>query len=417
MSIFRKEIVGNQHRFYGDILIVVPPSINRLVYITLLVGVGIVLFCFLGEFTKKENIQGVLLPQGGIVNISSRQSGVITNLMVKEGDMVKVGQPLYIIGTETNTQAEGGVRSGVKNLLTENVKSVTRQLSINEKINNQKKVDLNLEIDLLNNKHSKTSQLLEIKMKQFEIMEATNRSFVEADKRNLISKVELRERSSQLLSLHAQLKELTLQLDELEYQIKKKKSDLVTSNNQFILQNEQLNNRITDVKQQLITNSVMQEFVVQSPIDGIVSAINVYRGIISQDTTLLNLEPQDKKLQAVLFVPSRAIGFLKKGQEVFLQYEPFPYQKFGQYRGVINEVSGSTIPIENIQYIPSTIDIKNKSAFVYIVKIDLDSQYIHVYDEKTFLRAGMNLTASIRVEKRKIYEWLFDPFKKMNGYI
>ena len=48
---------------------------------------------------------------------------------------------------------------------------------------------------------------------------------------------------------------------------------------------------------------------------------------------LMTLTPRGGALRAELYVPSRAIGFVKTGQRVRLLYDAFPYQKFGPGRG------------------------------------------------------------------------------------
>ena len=48
---------------------------------------------------------------------------------------------------------------------------------------------------------------------------------------------------------------------------------------------------------------------------------------------LASLIPADTRLQAQLFAPSSAIGFVRPDQTVLLRYQAFPYQKFGHQRG------------------------------------------------------------------------------------
>ena len=53
----------------------------------------------------------------------------------------------------------------------------------------------------------------------------------------------------------------------------------------------------------------------------------------------LEIVPNESVLQAELFVPTRAIGFVRPGQKVRILYEAFPYQHFGTYGGQIIEIS------------------------------------------------------------------------------
>ena len=49
----------------------------------------------------------------------------------------------------------------------------------------------------------------------------------------------------------------------------------------------------------------------------------------------MTLTPRGGALRAELYVPSRAIGFVKSGQRVRLLYDAFPYQKFGPAWGEV----------------------------------------------------------------------------------
>ena len=61
--------------------------------------------------------------------------------------------------------------------------------------------------------------------------------------------------------------------------------------------------------------------------------------------------PSDSDLQAELYAPSRAAGFLGVGQEVLLRYEAYPYQKFGHYRGRVSAVSQTALAPTAFRYV------------------------------------------------------------------
>ena len=57
----------------------------------------------------------------------------------------------------------------------------------------------------------------------------------------------------------------------------------------------------------------------------------------------LEILPADSPLQAELFIPARAIGFVEVGQDVRLLFDAFPYQRFGTYHGKIVKVSQTVL--------------------------------------------------------------------------
>ena len=50
-------------------------------------------------------------------------------------------------------------------------------------------------------------------------------------------------------------------------------------------------------------------------------------------SALASLVPAGAQLQAHLYAPSSAVGFVRAEQPVLLRYQAFPYQKFGHQHG------------------------------------------------------------------------------------
>ncbi|AIW17230.1 HlyD family efflux transporter periplasmic adaptor subunit [Vibrio europaeus] len=417
MSLFRNEVTERQHGYYGDILIALPPTFTRLIALTSLVGIVVVAFTLWGEFSQKEKVQGLLLPKGGIADVFAPESGLISQRLVEEGQRVTRGQALYVINTESTNPTDGDLRQHLGALMNKNVELVKQQVAANETLTHQKQQALEREIRQLAVNAEGHRQVIALKKQQLKLAQETLASFVTKQQQQTISKIELRQRRSDMLAIEADLQQLQLQLDDFRYQKTQKQAEIKQLGSQLTLERAQLQRRVGDVQQQLATNNALKETVVPSPFDGTVSALNVSQGPVSQNSVLLSIIPEGQALQAVLFVPSRAVGFLSVGQSVRLQYEAFPYQKFGQYEGVIDAISSTTVAVDDLKYQPPSQAKTPLPPFVYLVKVTLRSQSVDVYGVDTPLRAGMNLEASLEVERRKIYQWLLDPFKKVQEYM
>lgn len=57
----------------------------------------------------------------------------------------------------------------------------------------------------------------------------------------------------------------------------------------------------------------------------------------------MTLVPASAALEARLYGPSSAIGFVRPGQQVLLRYDAYPHQKFGRYAGTVTSVSRTTV--------------------------------------------------------------------------
>lgn len=114
--------------------------------------------------------------------------------------------------------------------------------------------------------------------------------------------------------------------------------------------------------------------------------------------------PSNTKLEAELYLPSRAAGSVRPGQAVTLHYQAFPYQKFGAGDGIVRTVS-------LVAAAPS--DISNPAMRfqepMYRARVELGRDFIMTYGKKTPLLPGMLINADVVIDRRSLLEWVLDP--------
>ena len=159
-------------------------------------------------------------------------------------------------------------------------------------------------------------------------------------------------------------------------------------------------------------------YIMRSPINGQVSALQAYVGQPTQLLSatgvfvpLMTIVPPDALLQAEVYVPSRAIGFITKGQKVRLLYDAFPYEIFGAAYGIVDEVSTTV-------YRPEEVAAAVKATEpVYKVIVHPLQANINAYGTQTPLRPGMAFTADFILEERSFLQFLLDPVIAAQGRI
>lgn len=114
--------------------------------------------------------------------------------------------------------------------------------------------------------------------------------------------------------------------------------------------------------------------------------------------------PQGSLLEASLFVPTSAIGFIKPGQEVRLRYDAFAYQKFGSFKGRVTEISKTVLT-------PRELGAGEDGPPVFRVKVALPSDRVKACGEEWLLQAGMMLKADLVLERRRLWEWALEPLR------
>src|SRR5690606_8675474 len=106
----------------------------------------------------------------------------------------------------------------------------------------------------------------------------------------------------------------------------------------------QLERALAEISQELIENEARRSAVVVAPSNGTATAVLAQTGqTVNADRPLLSLVPEDVDLQAELYAPSRAVGFISAGDPVRLRFDAYPYQKFGHHQGIVKSVARTAL--------------------------------------------------------------------------
>ena len=130
---------------------------------------------------------------------------------------------------------------------------------------------------------------------------------------------------------------------------------------------------------------------------------------------IATLVPADDRLQAQLYAPSNAIGFVQPGQSVVLRYQPFPYQKFGHSFGHIVAVSRTALSLNDLQTLPLGGNTLQAGEPLYRITVDLDRETVLAYGQEQRLQPGTQVDADVLQDRRKLIEWVFEPMLSLTG--
>jgi membrane fusion protein len=129
---------------------------------------------------------------------------------------------------------------------------------------------------------------------------------------------------------------------------------------------------------------------------------------VAPSSALASLVPQGAVLQAQLYAPSSAVGFVRPGQSVRLRLEAFPYQKFGPLEGRVLQVSRTPLAAGELatQALAGVQPVRPGEA-LFRITVALDEAALSQWPQP--LAAGMRLQADVQLERRRLVEWLFEP--------
>ena len=126
--------------------------------------------------------------------------------------------------------------------------------------------------------------------------------------------------------------------------------------------------------------------------------------IIDTSKPLLTLLESDSKLEAWLYLPSRALANVQAGTEIMISYDAYPYQTYGSFPARILSVADSAMdPREFL--IP--VDVREP---VYLVKAQISDQGLADGPANRF-RPGMQFTADIVTAEQTVLKKLISPLR------
>lgn len=419
MSLFRQQAIDNQKtQMHGTIILVRPISFTFLTVCALLVGLALVAFLIWGEYTKRSTVKGQLIPEQGLIYSHSPTSGIVIENHAHDGKVVKKGDLLYKISTahhgdEGSTQKAIDEELALKNTLIQNQIFYTKQ-SQTQEINS-----ILTAIERLKGDKQKLTTQIELQKTQVQLALDNLKRHQEISAIHAVSTLELNHQQMTYNTQNEQLIALNRELSSLEKQIKEQTIALDRAKQNHRANLNQLQQSLTDNRQSKIQNKAGEFVSIYAPIDGVISTNHIKTGqYIESSKPLTAILPHDSHVVAEMYVPSRAIGFVKTGDEVLLRYQAYPYQKFGHANAQIISVAKTALAGQNINSIGTVSQNEQMTNEpLYIVRAQLDKQTIKAYGNDMPLQVGMTLEGDILHETRKLYEWVLEPLYSITGKI
>jgi HlyD family secretion protein len=110
----------------------------------------------------------------------------------------------------------------------------------------------------------------------------------------------------------------------------------------------------------------------------------------------MKVVPQDA-LQARVYLPNTAVGFVRPGQEAQLSFAAFEASDFGTVPAVVQRIASDALTADE----QSRVLGKNAEGLYYPAVLQLERQSIALRLKEAPLRAGMTLTADIKLRERR----------------
>lgn len=410
-----------------------PPShaARLLTYLIIAMFSTLAVWSFFGKIDIIATASGKLLPASNIKTIQTLTDSEIEEIYVQEGQYVQAGQDLLKFNQTEVSANIARVANEIKAL--EISVARLKALLSDKPLDNfvyDKNIDeylVALHSGLLKSqvdekkakiavikgqifKAEKEQDTLKADLTRIEkllpsVEERIDRKKILADKQ-LIARTSFLEQEEELINLREQHNIQSKKMAETQADIDSLKTELRQYLAEFDrnIRQELTNNRekLASYRQELIKNEeALKRTVVKAPLSGYVQQL-VYHtkgGVVETAKPIMNIVPEDYKLEAEVQVLNKDIGFVRSDQQAEIKIDSFPFTKYGTIKAFVRNISGDAVPDERAGLVfPSRLTLADN-------KIKADGQVIR-------LKPGMSVTAEIKTGKRRVIEYLLSPVMK-----
>jgi membrane fusion protein len=406
-SLFRQEVVeARRTEWLGSIRLRAPRIGWALLGFGTCILAAFLLLLVAGHYTRYERVEGTLVPSGGLITSLPASAGVVIRVLVHEGDKVRAGQPLVELSSEQNSTSLGATHAVIASQLQIRLERLESDIEEQESSADLQKRSLRSQLDLIRAQRDQLEQQIALQQQRADSATAIYQSWKSLGSTGIVSKLQILQQHDAALAYLVDVKKLRAQRFQLLQQDAQLQGELTRLPASIMAKRNDTERQIAELTQSMAENAAQRSNVVCAQVDGIVTNVLVHPGqaTIAQQT-MITLLPDGSHLQAELWVPSRAVGFIHVGELVVMRYQAYPYQKFGQHIGQVLEVSRSAVSAVDVGRVLG----KNVDDSRYRVEVSLDSQRVLAYGQSEALKSGMSLEADVLLDRRRLIEWIWDP--------
>lgn len=406
-DLFREEALAYQAASsgqFGQTTGLVPPAWSQLTWLLGLFMAALFLFVFNVSFARKETVRGKLRYDGAEAKVMAIEPGLIGEVFVTEGQQVDAGQPLLALRSERFMTGGGALSEamlasleGERTNLAAQQKALERASLLSAETARLAGRDaVRREAELIAQREMIAERLVVSERRRDEI--------IVLREKGLIAEPVYNEREEAVVSLRQSLIQIDGQIADAVSARQQAETELEQVSAGLDRERAGLGQRLAQIDGQMGQTAAGAGQILRAPQAGRVANLRARPGEQAEPgAPLAIILPEGTELIADVYLPSRAAGFVEPDQPVKLLYDAFPYQKFGLARGTVKSIS----PIAQR---PDEVGVlTDLPELLYKVSIRMDAQTVRAFGKDFALQAGMELSADIVLEDRRMLDWLLEP--------
>ncbi len=417
------------------VLQVTPRKIRVVLYfwiVTILIFFIWANFAYIDEIARGD---GDIIPSGKNQMIQNLEGGIVEEILVKEGDVVKKGQLLIRIdnqkGKASYSSNEIKANSLEAKIIRLKAESSGKKFNPSKKlldripvcVENEKSLydtnqkQLAFKLSALKEQLSQRKQeLAEAKVARGDVKESLSLITKELKmtkpmvEKGVRSKIEFFQLQREANDIRERYNSVRLSIPRLESAIKEARNTIKETKLSYASDAKlKYNEAISELKGFNANSTALEDQVtrtlVKSPMNGIVQTLFVHTvgGVIKPGADIVEVVPSDSKLLVEVKIKPADIAFIYHGQKAIVKFTAYDFAIYGGLTGEVVHISADTITDQ-------------KDNVFYTVRIKTNKSYLEKNGTKLKIIPGMTVSVDVITGRKTVLDYILKPILKTKQY-
>ncbi len=416
-------------------------SVNILFISIVSVIILLLFWANIAKIDERTSGEGKVIPSSKIQKVQYFDGGIVSEILIKEGEHIVQNQPLMKIDT---TRYRATFEETHENLLSlKSVKTrLEKELKINYKgklprlkfskelqetassyIKAQKQIFKNKFYERKNNlkiihlqHQQKIQELKEIRSKEKQLKKSLKLVNEQLDTiQKLVnsgskSKIDLLNIQKEYNTLEGDLKSATLSIPRSKLAIEESSTQIDEKKQTFKSEiSKELQDAITEIRAieaRLISdNDKLEKTVIKSPVNGTIKQININTigSVVQSGVDLIEIIPDSDILLIEAKIDPKDIAFINPNLKALVKLTAYDFSIYGGLEASIIEISADSI---------KDTDSKDGKSYYKIV-VKTKQNYLEYNNKKLAIIPGMIASVDIITGKKTIMDFILKPILKV----
>ncbi len=409
-----------------------PLRARALLYIVGVIVIALVVWAAVAEVDEVTRGQGKVIPSQQVQVIQSQDGGVVTEILVREGNIVEKGQLLVRLDQtrsasdlrETRVELEALMvkaarlraslqaepfepleswRESVPEIVQQELelyKSDIEQLALDRQIAESQLLQRQEELAETRARSRQLGRSLELTRQEMSVTRPMVQSGAVSQVEILRLEREVNQLSGEYEQSQSAIKRLASAIDEAERKVSEVEVEFASELREELTETLARINGLREVSTGL--SDKVQQTEVRSPVKGTVKQLyyNTIGGVVLPGKEIVEVVPLDDTLLVEVRIRPKDIAFLIPGQEALVKFTAYDFVVYGGLDGVVEHIGADTI-----------MDEEGNPFYEIYVRTDEPN----LGDDMPII-PGMTVEVDILTGKKTILAYLMKPVLRAKQY-